>query len=342
MKSLFLAFWAALFLASVVFADSSNEARLAFGREVDRTKSLTESCVPTSEHLEKGELHAVTFAGYREPETELTVKIEKNRGAVHLFLYSHLDVLWRLSVEEGSSVKTVYTVGPNPTAVLDLPDETMAFSMGYSSTDQPQRICRPEAEAANNVATAAYHYSWAPSRHSRLEKAIEEYSNQVFASLVLIEPDETIGLVSRNSIRKTRRLQRSGQAILRHARLPGEAYASRDAVRLPQGLSSSEIYDWLVENGAAEPGQDDLLEFICLREDASYWAVGMDVSSFEPGCAAAESWDARRHLILTSSVELGGNYTCNGSANVVIHVPAPLQIKGRFINCAVQPWVYSE
>lgn len=328
-------FWAALFSSSAAFADTSSEARLAYGREVDRTTILTESCVPTSEHLENGELHAVTFAGHREPETVLTVKIEENRGAVHLLFYTHQDILWRLLVEEGSSVETVYTLGPRHTAVLGLPEETLAYSLAYDETGTPVQNCRPYKDTEADLANAAFYYSWTPGRHRVLESAFEAHAGQAISSLVLIDSDETVGAVSATSIKKTRQIRNDGKAVLRNTRLPGDFDASNKAITVPRGLTSTELHDWLIEAGAAEPAGEEVLDFLCLREKVAYWAVGMDTSGFGSWCEARERWEASRRLVLRASINLETDYQCKGDRHIVIYVPSQISVEGRFVNCPI-------
>ncbi|WP_413718292.1 hypothetical protein [Silicimonas sp. MF1-12-2] len=61
-----------------------------------------------------------------------------------------------------------------------------------------------------------------PPRHRRLENALAEFAYQEFASHVLIDPDETIGIVSSKSVRKTRRSPKAGAAVSRQPSSDGE------------------------------------------------------------------------------------------------------------------------
>lgn len=316
-------------------AETAANARLKFKAAVAETIAQTGACLPKRDHLLDGEVHLVAFLGNREPDAEVTVRIEQDRGPVHLFLYSTQNVLWALEIEDGSSVETVYTIASSPTAVKNLPDTTLAYSHGFNASNHPWKTCEPEQDVASEFSETLFRYALGPSRHLRFEEALKQYSGQKLASIVVVEPDEAAVAVSRNSIISTRRTKELGESSLRFIVPPHEYSSTAPMTVLPKGMTSSEVHDWLVAAGVAEPANDETLEYLCLRDRLSYFAAGIYVSSFELGCRARESWDAGKNLILKSSIDLDGNYICEDDQRVVILIPKTIEIKGRFVNCGV-------
>lgn len=337
-KSIVAAFFLGLAYSEGATADTTTDGQ--FATAIERTARITSSCVPSREHLRYGEIHAVTFAGRREPGTELTVEVEASSGPVHLFLYAHMSVVWRLSIEPGARLATLYVMGPAPSDVTDIPEYTQVYSVGHDENVQHLAICSTGDPLATAIANATLRYSWSPLRHRHLEEMLETYASQTFASLVLIEPDATTGAVSQVSIRRTRQIRAAGAAVMRHVSLPGEPRAHDETVILPQELSSTEIHDWLLQTSVAEIAGEEVLDFLCLLEQAEYWAVGMGTALFEPWCEAREIWDGSQQLVLTSSIDLGGTYNCEGGLRVVLYIPRYIEVAGRFVNCNVHLWRY--
>lgn len=301
-----------------------------------------ETCIPDPDVLSRGEVHLVTVHGGREDGEVVTVRVRKGRRDVHLFLNATRPVTWRLEVEAGASIASVYSLGRSPADIQDLPEGILAYSIGYDAEGRPSRQCDPDEGIAEEFYTAASLFTLDRHRYSRMEDALKAYANQEFASLVTIEPDFDLGVVSRASVLKTLRVRGIGNAVLDQIHLPVKQPIQEAMFHLPSGLSSVEIHDLLLSEGVAEVAGPDVTDFLCLREEAQYWALGLDRESFGTWCHAREIWDARRHLVLTAPIDLGGMYICEKGRSLVIYVPRGVETKGRWVNCGARFWTYEE
>ncbi|MBO9411872.1 MULTISPECIES: hypothetical protein [unclassified Ruegeria] len=309
--------------------------RFEFKQAVDRTFVDTGSCVPERALLRSGKIHAVGFLGRREPGDELTVEIKKDQEPIHLILYTTQEIIWNLSVEPGAQVETVYTVGPVPSAVVNVPDHTLVYSIGYGENNRPSRECIPVDETASGLAKALFRYDWLPANHFELEAAVKAYADQEIIHRVLIEPDTDIGIVSINSSLKSWRTRKAGEAVLRYVRLPQNERTSGEIITVPSSLSSSGIQDWLLDSGAATIAGDDILEIMCLREEAEYWAVGVTNLSVRQWCTTRAWWESSPQLVLTKSIDFGDAYICENGSLIKLYVPDRIEIKGKFTNCDI-------
>ncbi len=320
-----------------VAAGNLREEWPEFEQALERTRMLTEKCVPEQVHLQSGEIHVVNFLGRREPGTELNVVIKKDQNPAHLIFYTDQEVVWRLFIEPGASVETIYTVGPVPSAVYDVPKETLVYSIGYDENDQPSDNCMPTDPDALELAKALLHYDWLPAHHIALEEALNRYAHQEVVFRVLIEPDSNSGIVSYTSSGKSLRTRMAGEAVLRYARLPSKETSLEETLAMPKGLSTKGVHDWLLQSGAADTADEDVLELMCLREQAAYWAVGITNLSVRSWCNAQAWWERSSHLILSKPIDIGEVYICDYDdyPTVNLYVPDQIEFGGIFVNCSM-------